>query len=269
MPMFLDRHDLPGLSPEELAEAHVADLAAQDEQDVRYHTYWFDPENGSVFCLAEGPNVDAVNEVHRRAHGQMASTIIEIDPTTPLNALMGPMPQHPAGTAYTAPAMRAIVFTDICGSVAQTQALGDEGHMSLLREHDQIVRTHLDEHDGREVKHTGDGIMASFSSIAAAINFASEVQRVLDKRNQTADEAHLYVSIGISAGEPVTEADGDLFGAAVQLAARLCAVAGPGDIAVSVAVRELCIGKPFNFDDFGTHQLKGHAEPVQVYAVAY
>jgi adenylate cyclase len=77
------------------------------------------------------------------------------------------------------------------------------------------------------------------------------------------------VSIGISAGEPVTDDHDDLFGAAVQLAARLCAAASSGDIAVSVAVRELCIGKPFRFDDHGRLKLKGMREPTQTYAVSW
>ena len=79
----------------------------------------------------------------------------------------------------------------------------------------------------------------------------------------------MKIRIGISAGEPVTDDHDDLFGAAVQLAARLCAVASPGDIAVSVAVRELCIGKPFRFDDRGVLSLKGLPEPVQAYAVSW
>jgi adenylate cyclase len=60
-----------------------------------------------------------------------------------------------------------------------------------------------------------------------------------------------------------------LFGAAVQLAARLCAAASSGDIAVSVAVRELCIGKPFRFHDLGELMLKGLPEPTQTYVVAW
>ena len=268
MPMYLDRHDLPGISPEELAAAHTADLAVQDRFDVRYHTYWFDPSNGSVFCLAEGPNQAAIEAVHREAHGQSASVVIELDPTAPLNSLFGAMPNHPAGTAYTAPAMRAIVFTDLCGSVAQTHTLGDDGHMRMLREHDEIVRAELVANDGREVKHTGDGIMAAFSSIACAVAFAVAVQTRIAERNEAADLA-LEVSIGISAGEPVTEADGDLFGAAVQLAARLCGVAAAGDIAVSVAVRELCMGKPFRFEDRGPVVLKGLPEPTRTYAVLW
>src|SRR4051795_5139235 len=99
--MYIDRHDLPDMSPEELAAAHMLDLAAQDDHDVRYHTYWFDPANGAVFCLAEGPNKEAVESVHRDAHGILATTVIELDPNAPLNAFFGSVPQYPVGTAYS------------------------------------------------------------------------------------------------------------------------------------------------------------------------
>jgi class 3 adenylate cyclase len=266
--MYLDRHEGVTVSPEELAAAHQADLVEEGDLGVHYHTYWFDPERATVFCLAEGPNAEAIEEVHRRAHGVMASAIIEIDPTAPLNSFLGPMPQHPPGTAYTESAMRAIVFTDVRGSVAQTQALGDDGHLRVLREHNEIVRGALGTHGGREVKHTGDGIMASFTSVAHSVSFAVEVQERLANRNATA-EVPLHVGIGISAGEPVTDDDGDLFGAAVQLAARLCGAAAPGAITVSIAVRELCIGKTFTFADLGLLTLKGMPEPTQTYAVVW
>jgi class 3 adenylate cyclase len=266
--MYIDRHDASGLSAEEIAEAHRRDVAIQDQYGVRYHTYWFDPDNGSVFCLAEGPSQQAVEAVHRDAHGELAATIIEIDPFAPLNALFGPAPDHLVGTPYTAPAMRAIVFTDVCGSVAQTYELGDDGHMQLLREHDEIVRTALVPRAGREVKHTGDGIMAAFTSVAAAVDFAVAVQRALAERNQQATTP-LHVSIGMSAGEPLTDSSDDLFGAAVQLAARLCDAAPAGDIVVSVAVRELCMGKSFRFEDRGRVSLKGLPEPAQTYAVLW
>ena len=146
------------------------------------------------------------------------------------------------------PTTRAIVFTDMCGSVAQTYQLGDDGHIVVLREHDRLVRYQLAIHHGREVKHTGDGIMASFISVAEAVVFAVEVQRLVHARN--ADAANEFdLSIGIDAGEPMSDGSDDLFGAAVQLAARLCAGAAPGDILVSVVVREVCVGKPFVFHD--------------------
>jgi class 3 adenylate cyclase len=266
--MYLDRHEGMEISPEDLAAAHMRDLEEEGSLDVHYHTYWFDQDRGSVFCLAEGPSRDAIEEVHRRAHGAMPSAIIEIDPNAPLNQFMGPLPTFPPGTAYTESALRAIVFTDVRGSVAQTQALGDEGHLRVLREHNEIVRAALDAHEGREVKHTGDGIMASFTSVAHSVAFAVEVQEKLTLRNATA-EVPLHVGIGISAGEPVTDDHGDLFGAAVQLAARLCGAAQPGDITVSVAVRELCIGKTFTFADVGLLALKGMPEPTQSYRVVW
>ncbi|MFO7591335.1 MAG: DUF4242 domain-containing protein [Acidimicrobiia bacterium] len=265
--MYIDRHDAPGISPEDVAEAHNLDLAAQGH-DVRYHTYWFDPANETVFCLVEGPSKQAVESVHARSHGLVAGTIIEIGPDTPMSAFFGSLPSHPPGMPYTAPAVRAIVFTDMCGSVAQTYDLGDEGHMQLLREHDELVRAGLAAHDGREVKHTGDGIMAAFTSVAAAVAFAVTAQRSLVERNRNADTP-LHVKVGISAGEPVTDSNDDLFGAAVQLAARLCAAAAAGDIAVSVAVRELCMGKSFHFEDRGFVALKGLPEPIQTYRVTW
>jgi class 3 adenylate cyclase len=268
MPMYIDRHDAPGVSPQALADAHAADVGVEQRHGVKYHTYWFDEDNGSIFCLAEGPTKEAVEAVHRESHGLLASTILELDANAPLNSLFGSLPLHPVGTAYTAPAMRAILFTDVCGSVAQTHQLGDDGHMLLLREHNEIVRSELIAHDGREVKHTGDGIMASFTSIVEAVDFAVAVQRRIDGRNENAT-VPFQLSIGISAGEPVTDDHDDLFGAAVQLAARLCAAAAPGEIAVSVGVRELCVGKAFRFDDRGHVTLKGLPELTKTYGVCW
>jgi class 3 adenylate cyclase len=156
----------------------------------------------------------------------------------------------------------------MCGSVEQTARLGDDGHMAVLRAHDGIVRHQLVFHQGREVKHTGDGIMAAFTSVASAVAFASAVQQAVRAHNEDADHP-IEVKIGISAGEPVTDSSDDLFGAAVQLAARLCAAGAPGDVLASVAVRELCIGKPFDFRDNGRLELKGFPEPVQAYTVAW
>src|SRR5205814_4469692 len=73
----MDRHDAPGVTPEELADLHMRDVEVQERHRVRYHTYWFDPANGSVFCLAEGPTRQALEAVHEEAHGQLAGTIIE------------------------------------------------------------------------------------------------------------------------------------------------------------------------------------------------
>ena len=264
MPWYLDRHDAPGVTPDDVAAAHGQDLAVQDRYGVRYVTYWFDPTAGSIFCLAEGPSKDAVDAVHRDSHGLTASTIIEVEQGN-MAAFLGPPPAHPVGEAYVAPGVRSILFTDICNSTAITQRLGDEGSMEIIRLHDRVVRSALDGHGGREVKHTGDGIMASFSSVTASVEAALSIQADLRRRSEDA-EVSIELRIGIAAGEPITHNE-DLFGAAVQLAARLCSAASPGDVAVSVAVRELCIGKPFRFEDLGPLDLKGFPEPTPAFCV--
>jgi len=265
MALFLDRHNAPGATGADIAAAHQLDLTVQERYGVRYVTYWFDDENETVFCLAEGPDRESVETVHREAHGMVADNVIEVG-MEPINAFLGAVPHHPPGEVYVEPAVRAILFTDLCGSTEQTQALGDQGYMVILREHDDLVRSALAGR-GREVKHTGDGIMASFNSVVGAVECGIDIQRGLARRNANAS-APFGLRVGISAGEPVTDHE-DLFGAAVQLAARLCAVAEPGTIAVSTVVRELCVGKRLNFDSRGALSLKGFAEPIPVYEVVW
>ncbi len=196
----------------------------------------------------------------------MADNIIEVG-EGPINVFLGAPPTHAPGEAYVESAVRAVLFTDFCGSTEQTQELGDEGFMGLIHEHDRIVRAALHQRSGREVKHTGDGIMASFTSPSAAVESGIDIQRAVLRRNEAAEQP-IHLRVGISVGEPLTER-GDLFGAAVQLSARLCAVANPDGIAVSTAVRDLCVGKRLGFDSRGLLELKGFPEPVPVFEVSF
>ena len=262
----MDRHDVPGSTAEDIAAAHSQDVGVQSGHGVRYLTYWFEPESGSVFCLAEGPSIEAVEQVHREAHGQIAGNIIEVEPG-PVQAFFGSLPEHPVGQPYTASAVRAVLFTDICGSTEMTERLGDDGAIALLHEHDEIVRDALAMHDGREVKHTGDGIMASFESVADAVAASVRIQRRLCEYSRETEHP-LEVRIGVSAGEPVTEHN-DLFGAAVQLAARACARADPSCIYVSQEVHELYDGDDHSFELRGPFELKGFEEPIPLYEVTW
>ena len=155
-----------------------------------------------------------------------------------------------------------MLFTDIVGSTGITQRHGDDVGMQCLRLHDEIVRAALAEFHGREVKHTGDGIMASFASAANAVRAASKIHEQL--RNSNASPVRLQVRVGIAAGEPV-ERNQDLFGSTVQLAARLCAAADPARSFVSSAVAELCNGKGLAFDYVGEVTLKGFEQPQRVH----
>jgi class 3 adenylate cyclase len=155
---------------------------------------------------------------------------------------------------------RTILFTDIESSTALTQAVGDAKAQDVLHGHNAVVRAALAAHDGEEVKHTGDGIMASFGSAVSAVQAALQIQRDLEG-------GEIRVRVGINAGEPIGE-DHDYFGTAVQLAARICDRAEPGQVFVSNVVRELCAGKTLTFADQGEVALKGFPEPVRLFAVA-
>ena len=162
-------------------------------------------------------------------------------------------------TATAPGAFRTILFTDLESSTALTQAVGDAKAQDVLHGHNDVVRAALAAHEGEEVKHTGDGIMASFGSAVSAVVAAQQIQRDLAG-------GEIRVRIGLNAGEPIAE-DHDYFGTAVQLAARICDRAEPGQVLVSNVVRELCAGKTFTFEDVGAATLKGIDEPVALYAV--
>jgi class 3 adenylate cyclase len=173
-----------------------------------------------------------------------------------------------AGADAHDPGIRTVLFTDIVESTSLTQKLGDEEAMEVLQVHDRIVRDALAALKGREVKHTGDGIMASFVSAAAAVRCAAQIQRELAQRAREQNKHPIKVRIGGAAGEPV-ERDNDIFGSTVQLAARLCSHAEPEQIVVSSVVADLCIGKGLVFRALGEVPLKGFDRPIPAHAVEW
>ena len=162
---------------------------------------------------------------------------------------------------------RTILFTDVEGSTALTQRLGDAKARDLLREHERMVREALKSHGGSEVKTMGDGFMASFSSATKALECAIAMQRSFAEKNETAEEP-IKVRVGLNAGEPIAE-DEDLFGTAVNLAARICSQAETGQILAPIVVRELASGKQFMFADLGETELRGFEDPVRLYELRW
>jgi class 3 adenylate cyclase len=268
MPIFMDRHDVRGLglTVEDIAQAHRRDLEIQDRYGVKYMAYWFDEDRGAVFCLVHAPDPATADRVHREAHGEIANAIIPVDLAT-VEAFLGRIGDPRAAHGAVAPAvdagLRAVMFTDIVGSTEMTARLGDSAALELVRAHDALVRRGLGTYGGREVKHTGDGIMASFDKAANAVRGAADIQRRFAAFNAEASES-LSVRIGIHAGEPVAEHN-DLFGAAVQLASRLCSEAEGNSILVSGLVRELCGEDAARFVALGERRLKGFAQETPVF----
>ena len=165
----------------------------------------------------------------------------------------------------TGGAFRTVLFTDVEGSTSLSQRLGDARAREVLRAHERIVRDALRSHQGAEVKTMGDGFMASFSSATRALECAIAMQRAFAEHNESAEEP-MRVRIGLNAGEPIEE-EKDLFGTAVNLAARIAAKAEGGEILTSDVVRQLVAGKGFLFSDRGDVVLRGFEDPVRLYEV--
>jgi len=150
-----------------------------------------------------------------------------------------------------------IFFTDIEGSTALAQRLGDKPYHALLTEHNRILREQLARHGGHEVKAVGDGFMVAFASAARALSSAVDIQRAFAAYNREHAEEPINVRIGLNTGESI-EDEGDYFGTAVTLAARIADKAKGGQILVSEVVRTV-VGSlaGVEFRDAGRRQLKG------------
>ncbi|MGI9610975.1 MAG: nickel-binding protein [Acidimicrobiia bacterium] len=263
----MDRHDVDDdVTPEMVVINHLKDLSIQAEYDVNYMSYWFDSDRNTVNCLIDAPSQENAVEVHRHSHGLVGSEIIPVDKDT-ASRFMGRV-VDPTYSGDLPNAFRTIVFTDMVDSTQMTQRLGDEEAMRRLRIHDSIIRTTLEGHDGREVKHTGDGILAVFDTTTAGIRGSIAIQNAFQIHNEEHPDEAIRVRIGISAGEPVAESS-DLYGLAVNLAARICDYASPESVFVSNAVRELVAGKRFEFSDAVMVEFKGFDDPMPVSQVLW
>lgn len=269
MPIFLDRHDLSGMTAADIAEAHRKDLEIQDQYGVRFLTYWFDEARRTGFCLIDAPDIETAMRVHDEAHGHVAKDVIPVD-LSAVEAFLGRV-SHPASAApfnepETDAAFRAVMFTDIVDSTGMTTRLGDARAIELVRAHDSVVRRNLKDKGGVEVKHTGDGIMVSFDDVDSAVECACSIQRDLDTFN-SANIERVQVRIGIHAGEPIEDSN-DLFGVTVQTAARICQEAASGSVAISDVVRGI-LETDLELNDLGARSLKGIPEPVRLFEVAW
>lgn len=268
MPIFMDRHYIEGATHHAIADAHEKDLQTQRKHGVKFLTYWFDEEKCTAFCLVEAPDKKAIQDAHNEAHGDVPHEIINVDPSI-VEAFLGriadPVPESSSQEKNIDSAFRVIMFTDLKDSTLMTSNYGDAKALHYLNIHNAITRNALRKYHGTEVKHTGDGIMASFTSTNDAVKCSVAIQRGFSEHNQGNPEDALYVRIGLSAGEPI-EDHGDLFGSAVQLAARICAYAEPTQILVSDLIAKHYKGaEPLL--DLGGISLKGFNQPSRIYRV--
>lgn len=154
--------------------------------------------------------------------------------------------------------LATVMFTDIVGSTDRAAELGDRRWRELLDMHDALVRKQLDEHRGRLIKTTGDGLLATFDGPARAIRSSFAIRDAL----KTVD---IDIRTGLHTGEVEVRGD-DVGGIAVHIGARVMSEAGTHEVLVSSTVKDLVAGSGISFEDRGTRRLKGVPDEWHLYA---
>ena len=161
-----------------------------------------------------------------------------------------------------------LLATDLEGFTPMLERLGDMRAQQLMHIHNEILRSCLRRHHGREVDHTGDGVIAAFRSARHAMRCAMAMQRCLAAHNDGHPDTPLRVRIGLHAGIPLPEED-RLFGTCVNVTVRVCGVTAPGAILTSDAVLDQLDASEFCLLDRGRFPLKGIAAPLRLHALRW
>jgi class 3 adenylate cyclase len=156
--------------------------------------------------------------------------------------------------------LATVLFTDIVDSTRRAAQMGDRDWHALLDAHDAIVRSQLARFRGREVSTSGDSFLATFDGPQRAIRCAMAIRDAVQSLG-------IEVRAGLHTGECEIRGD-DIGGIAVHIGARVSALAGPNDVLVSSTLRDLVIGSGLEFEDRGTHTLKGVPGEWRLFAVA-
>ncbi len=252
----MDRHDVPGISLGDAAQAHLEDISFQKQYDCECLTYWVDEERGNAFCLIKAPSLEAVKELHNHSHGLIPHAIIEVDSNV-VDAFLGriqdPVPfTYQKGTElsiFNDPAFRTILVIKQKDEKILRPELKSKNLQSQPNDYLSHTIKLINQFKGRIVE-DNDGLIASFASVTNAVECSLHINRGFKNDNKTSN-LNRRISIGISAGIPVTDHK-HIFGDTLQQAKNLCFIAEENKIYTSSIIKELYRGKlqqEFNCSD--------------------
>ena len=236
----MDVHYIPGVKAKEVAQAHELDLLNQVDHGCKCMTYWIDENRESIFCLIEGPSKEAVEELHKKAHGMMPSKIIEVQSNL-VESFLGRIydPENAQITAeglkvFEDPSFRILLATRVTDPLLLEQKMGKSEANDLLFRQNTNIREIAKAFGGRETEHAGNGFIISFSSATKAAECAISILKGIPQE----EAAATGLKIGINSGEPV-EKSSKFFGDTVRYALSLCGLVNSLQVAISSSVKEL------------------------------
>jgi class 3 adenylate cyclase len=241
--LLSSRMDVRDILPQVQAPTLVLDRPNAHQMDSRHSRYLADHIPGAELRELPGGDTTSIGD----GSEAFVEAIREF--------VTGTKPRHDATRALS-----TVMFTDIVASTERASELGDARWRQLLERHDGLSRERIAEHAGRAVKATGDGFLATFDGPARAVRCASAL---------AADVRDLGIELraGVHTGE-VELVEDDVAGMAVHIGARIGALGGAGEVLASSTVRDLVVGSGIEFEERGTHELKGVPGEWQLFAVA-
>ena len=244
MPIFMDRHDILGVTAKHVAEVHQKDLKVQGKFGCKTLTYWFDEKSGVAFCLVEAPEKQAVINMHNQAHGIIPHQIIEVERNL-VKSFLGRITDPEANKKSGEPdlvinesAIRTILYIELKYPDDLNSKILKENSLFLPDVYSNLIHKTLQQHGSNKIKDTDDGFVASFTDEIDALQCAKELLANLKEINKRDTHQWINASIGLSTGAPVTD-NTRFFGETIRLTKRLAYIAEPGQIMLSASIGEL------------------------------
>jgi len=242
MPLYMDFHKIENITVDDVLNAHMADESIQEKYGVKYHQFWVNQKEGSVFCLVEGPDAKTCELVHQLAHGNLACAMTEVEQNH-FRLFMGDKLVVDHGLTRSEngeidDGYRSVLVASIRG-ITTAKSSGDFHRLQIPSWAKEKVVENIKANRGRTRKwDVDDTVIGVFTDAEDAIKCAEKIQKELQNGP---DEPKVIFKIGISADQPVTR-DGEFFSKAIRLSHRLCTTANDNQILVSALVAKLCDG---------------------------
>ncbi|OGU44598.1 MAG: hypothetical protein A2000_05540 [Ignavibacteria bacterium GWB2_36_8] len=250
MPIFMDRHDIQGITAKVVAEIHQADLKVQGKYGCKTLTYWFDEKSGLAFCLIDDPEKEAIIGMHKEAHGGVPNQVINVESNL-VQTFLGRITYPKVPDSSSEPdliinetAIRTIMYIEFKRTGIRLSKFREEKPGKSLNDYNELIHQTMKQRGCRKIKDTDDGYIASFISGPDALKCAEEILNNFNEHNRENPGREIDAAIGISTGAPVTGND-EFFGETIQQAKRLSYIAGKGEIFVSSSLNILNANKTF------------------------
>lgn len=262
MPLYMDFHQLEGITVEDVKKAHMADIAVQHKYGVRYLQFWVNEKAGTTFCLIEGPDPESCEACHQEAHGNIACNIQEVEQGL-FKLLMGdglPSDHHLTLTmeGEVDSANRTVLVADI-KDARKVDNLKQQKLLHSSAKPKSLAVGAIAKFNGRFIEYTNDDmLLAVFDSPFNAVRCARNIQNTfldLNKISSKSNDWGINFKIALNTGQPITEEKG-FFEIAIRPVKRMCMIAESNQITFGTNLQYLSDEATETLDTSTSHLCK-------------